>query len=327
MLRALACTRTREASASHPSSPSSLSALADECLRNYAFGGAAAAIYDFFLKELCDYYLELLKTLMAVDGSAAADSAAPADVAAREAASAAGGDVRTAQRLGRATLRVCLETGFRLLHPMMPFVTEELWQRLPGRGLPTRAGAGAAADPESIVIAPYPTARPALSNAAIEADFAAFRDVVTAGRVLRADADIAPSKPAAFFVVAASADAARVVNAQRTDVCTLLRASALSVVADAAGVPDGCSASVVNESVTVYLQLKGLVDPVVEIAKLEKKSAKLLKEADDLRRKAAADGYAKMPDAVKAAEAERLAAAEKQLATLGALVQQYRSWQ
>ena len=265
---------------------------------------------------------------MAVSGTAAADSTAPVDVAAREAASAAGGDVATAQRLGRATLRVCLEMGLRLLHPMMPFVTEELWQRLPGRGLPYRAAPGAPADPESIVIAPYPAPLTALENAGVEADFTMFKEVVTAGRVLRADADISPAKPAVFFIVATSPDAMRVVTAQHTDVCTLLRASSLTVVPDAGGVPDGCSAGLVNESISVYLQLKGLVDPVVEIAKREKKSAKLTKEADDLRRKTTAPGYEqKVPEAVRATEGDRLAAAEKQIATLSTLIEQYRSWQ
>ncbi len=282
-------------------------------------------MYDFFLYELCDYYLELLKPLMAVDGRGA--GAPAAEAAAREAAAAAGGDVAVAQRLGRATLAVCLEQGFRLLHPMMPFATEELWQRLPGRGLPHRAAPGAAADPESIVIAAYPTPSAALDAPAAEADFADFQAAVKAGRALRADADLPPSKAAAFFAVATAPAAARVLRAQAADVATLLRASSFELLEDASRVPDGCAAAVVSESVTLFLQLKGLVDPKTEIAKLEKKTAKLSKEADDLRRRAAAPGYAeKVPADVRAAAAEQLATALKQIAVLDALVAQYKTW-
>ena len=284
-------------------------------------------MYDFFLYELCDYYLELLKPLMAVDAGALGAAEPGAAAAAVEAAAAAGGDVARAQRLGRATLRVCLETGFRLLHPMMPFVTEELWQRLPGRGLPLRAAPGAPADPPSICIAPYPLPLPALAAPGVEADFAAFQALVRAGRALRADADIVPSKAAAFFVLAVDAPTAALVAAQRADVTTLLRASALTVVADAAAVPDGCSAAVVSDALTVYLQLKGLVDPAAEAAKLAKKAAKLTKEADDLRRRAAAPGFAeKVPEDVRAGMAEQLASIDKQQAVIAALVAQYASW-
>jgi valyl-tRNA synthetase len=91
-------------------------------MAEYDLGSAATAVYSFFLYDLCDVYLEVCKPALSA-GPAAAEKGA---------------------------LFHCLETGLRLLHPMMPFVTEELWQRLPR--LP--------GDAESIVVAPYPAERP-----------------------------------------------------------------------------------------------------------------------------------------------------------------------
>jgi valyl-tRNA synthetase len=263
---------------------------------------------------------------MSVDAEALA-AGGDAATAAREAAYDAGGDVPTAQRLGRATLRVCLDVGFRLLHPMMPFVTEELWQRLPGRGLPFSRAPGAAADPASIVIAPYPMPIASLARPDIEADFATFQTLVRAGRSLRADADIVPSKFATFFVLASDGATRNVAAAQALDIKTLLRANELTIVSSDVDIPEGCAATVVSDTLSVYIQLKGLVDPAAEIAKLDKKLVKLRKEMDDLRKRSSAPGFEeKVPAEVRVAMAEQLAAAEKQTVIIEGLQRQYASW-
>jgi valyl-tRNA synthetase len=284
-------------------------------MKEYTFAAATSAAYHFWLYELCDYYLELIKPLMSGDASAAGD---------------AGGDVAAAQRLARMTLYVCLDHGLRLLHPFMPFVTEELWQRLPGRGAPWRAD-GSVKDPASIMVARYPDATSGalarLAAPAVEADFAVYQAVLRGGRSLRTDADIPPSKQAVFYVAASDAAAAAVVTKQRADLATLLRASEVKLVAAPSEVEPGCSAFVVSEHASIHLLLKGLVDPAAEVAKLEKRADKTAKEVDSYKRRAAAPGYAdKVPEDVRAADAEALAAAEKQLAVLRSLAEQYRSW-
>ncbi len=232
----------------------------------------------------------------------------------------AGGDVVLAQRLARTTLAVCLDVGFRLLHPMMPFVTEELWQRLPGRGLPSAAGK---ADSPSIMIAPYPTAFPALHRPDVEADFAVYQTLVRAGRGLRSDADIVPSKQAGFYIVGGAAVAA----AQVADLTTLLRASFVKVVATQVEVEEGCAVAVVSEHASVHLLLRGLVDPTAEIAKLEKKAEKLLGDAEYLRKRMAAPGYAdKVPSDVQVKDTDAVAAAEAQVLVLRTLQGQYAGW-
>ena len=296
--------------------------LSDTALEAYAFGTACTAIYDFFLYDLCDYYLELLKPLMQPpEGDAAREAAAVS------AASDAGGNVALAQHLGRATLHVCLERGLQLLHPMMPFLTEELWQRLPGRGLPQRAAAGAAADPPSIMISSYPLGDARFEAPSVEASFAAFQAIVRGGRSLRADADIVPSKQAVFAVAVGDAAGRAAVEAQRSDICTLLRASELTTVGSAAAAPEGSSAFVVSDSVSIHLQLKGLVDPVAEVAKLEKKADKVAKEVEGIRRRQAAPSYAeKVPQEVQSSDALQLAALDKQAGVIAGLIAQYKSW-
>lgn len=105
-------------------------------LEEYDFAKATTAIYSFFLYDLCDNYLEMSKPVFEDKSSAAA-------------------------KASQAVLHTCLEQGFRLLHPFMPFVTEELWQRL----------ARSAGDADSIMIAPYPTGNDSLADEAAEGWF------------------------------------------------------------------------------------------------------------------------------------------------------------
>jgi valyl-tRNA synthetase len=301
-------------------------------MRDYAFGVACTAIYDFFLYELCDYYLELLKPLMAVptpgSAAAAASPATPEALAAATAAACdAGGDIAVAQRLGRATLHLCLERGFQLLHPMMPFVTEELWQRLPGRGLPQRASPGAASDPASIMVSAYPTSDARLEAGGVEGNFAVFQALVKGGRSLRADADIPPSRAAVFYVAVGDAATAALAQAQKQDLVTLLRASELTFVATPSAVPEGSSAYVVSDAASIHLQLKGLVDPVAEVAKLEKKSAKVTSELEGIRKRQGVATYKdKVPKEVQESDAASVIALEKQGAVILSLIAQYKSW-
>jgi len=307
-------------------------AAVDEALRAYSFGGATSAVHAFFLYELCDYYLELLKPLLSPPQASAAgavEGAGGENANAVLASAEAGGDVAIAQRLARATLHVCLDAGFRLLHPMMPMITEELWQRLPGRGLPQRAAAGAPADWPSIVIAAYPTT--ALTERAarpdVEASFSLFQDVLRAGRALRADADIAPSRFATFFIAARDDEARAALERQRCDLQTLLRCNSLTLLTDRSGVDEGCSASVVSDKVSVHLQLRGLIDPAAEAAKLDKRAEKSARELEALQRRMTAPGYKeKVPERVQAENAEQAARTSTELETLRALAAQYRSW-
>src|SRR5213594_5176691 len=113
-------------------------------LEPYRFDEAANTVYHFIWHEYCDWYLELAKPALA-------------DKASRQAA------------LTRTTLIESFETLLRLLHPFMPFITEEIWQAIPHKG-------------ESIMVAPYPTPNSALINDIIESQIASVTAVVSAVR-------------------------------------------------------------------------------------------------------------------------------------------------
>lgn len=113
---------------------SSLISLTNERFENYDFGYMVQGLYDFWLKELADYYIEALKPVMKSDDE-------------------------DAKKAALNTLYICLDSGLRMLHPAMPYLTEELFQRLPHRK-------GEA--PESICIAPFPTGLESFAHEGVE---------------------------------------------------------------------------------------------------------------------------------------------------------------
>src|SRR5207249_6644631 len=125
-------------------------------LEAYRFDEAANTLYQFIWHEYCDWYVELVKPALA-------------DKASRQAAPT------------RTTLIESFETLLRLLHPFMPFITEEIWQALPHKG-------------ESIMIAPYPTPNPALISDTIESQIASVTSVVSAVRDVRGSQGIPASR-------------------------------------------------------------------------------------------------------------------------------------
>ena len=264
-------------------------AAVDEHLTGYCFGDCVQAIYAFFLNDLCDVYVELVKPVVYGD------------------------DKTSDPTLAKMALWCCLDAGLRCLHVMCPFVTEELWQRLPRKFAVS-----------SIMVAPYP--RPAdtavFVDAGAEAGVAVLLEATSAARSLRAQYNLG-SKPAKF-VAAFSGDAARAATlaAFKADVATLARASAVDVVVDAAP-PAGCGQKLVDEKFAVYVDLKGLVDVKAEIAKLEKELKTVAPLVDKLRAKLADPVYvAKAPakqrandEAKLASYADKVAAAEAGIAS------------
>merc|ERR1712176_1606498 len=207
------------------------------CLKEYKFGEAVQAIYHFFLDDLCDVYVELVKPVM-YD----ADKAGPGRDAAKQ------------------CLWACLDAGLRLLHPLCPFVTEELWQRLP------RTFAVS-----SIMVAPYPSEKDVASfdDQAAEQGTALVLETVTGARSLRAQYGLA-NKPAHFHCVFSNdAERASILEGRKDDCSTLMRAASVSI-GNNVSPPKGCGQKLVDDKLSVLVDLKGLVDADAEIKKLQK---------------------------------------------------------
>ena len=203
-------------------------------LEEYSLEDAAQAIYDFVWNELCDWYLELAKPRL----SAGAD---PSDVA-------------TVRHL----LVYVLDTSLRLLHPFLPFVTEEIWQSL-------RSSVAEDCElPRALMIAAYPAPNPALRDPAAEAEFGRLMDVVRAVRNLRAEAGVqVTARVQTLLVPVEDVDAPEGLSEALS---FLARASFAK--AERAGVPQPAFSSLAG-GFEVYLPLAGLVEIEKEMARLQ----------------------------------------------------------
>ncbi|KAK2080454.1 hypothetical protein QBZ16_000307 [Prototheca wickerhamii] len=247
----------------------------NRALESYEFAAATGAVYAFWQYELCDVFIELMKPVVA-------------------------GDDETAKAFTRAALWTALETGLRALHPFMPFVTEELWQRLP------RGAAGAPAT--SIMVADFPDVAqlPLQRDEAAEADMAYLLTVVNRCRSLRADYGLTRERPP---VAVACADAARRALLARStaELATLTTSGAAALLAPGAAPPRGAGRR-------LYLELAGVLDAGRELQKLEKKEGETASRIEALTAKMALLSYQeRTPAEVKAADEERLAKAQAEL--------------
>jgi len=274
------------------------SRAAEAALQGYAFADLTTACYAFWLYDLCDNYLELIKPVV--------NDAAEANRAARQAA--------------QATLFVCLETGLRLLHPVMPFVTEELWQRLPGRG---QLGAD---EPPSIMVAPYPVARPAWANPALEASYEQIKEAIHACRSLRADYGLTPKQTPDFYVACGSSELYDAISLQASDIRTLAKANQVTVLPAGQEPPAGCAVNIKSDTLQVHILLRGLVNFEEEVAKLEAQLAdKLRPLMENLDRKMNAAGYDKVPDKVKANNQQKMDEYKAQEENINKAIENFKS--
>jgi len=244
-------------------------------LGKYEFGLSQQNGYSLWLDEISRTYMEAIKPVV-YDKS-------PGNSDTRWAA--------------QATLWHSLETGLKLLHPMMPFVTEELWQRLPGRGT---LGDG---EPESIMLAPYPEEVQGWSNEKIEMDMDLVASLFGGMEKLRCNYNIAVKDRPEFYVKTTSEDIKRVCGSQKRDIETLGKGK-VSVDVES---PKSCAVQVVDDSVTIFMDLKGMVDFGKELKKLEKQRNKIEKEVKVLEAKMGSDNYDKASEKAKARNTEDLA--------------------
>jgi valyl-tRNA synthetase len=252
----------------------------NEYFTQYRFGDAQSASHSFWLEDLCDVYLELIKPVV-YDLSE---------------------ENKAKREVAQATLWVSLEAGLRLLHPMMPFVTEELWQRLPGRGTL------GAEEPASIMIAPYPECVESYKNEEAEESMANTMKIVKACRALRASYNIA-NKVLTHFYLKVSGPTEAAVIAQLDDIKTLGKASFVDVNPADADIPDTAGTVIVDDQLTVLMDVKGLVDYDIEIKRLKKNLNSTSPSIKALESKLSADGYAQnAPDDLKASNKEKLEA-------------------
>ena len=217
-----------------------------DLLEGYRTSEAARELYDFFWHSLCDWYLELVKPRL----DPAND---PADRAA-----------------AREALAGVLDQSLRLLHPIVPFLTEELWQNL--KRTATGAGLKAAAAMESLALvrAPWPKARPGLREERLEAEMTLLQNIVRAVRNLRKEKNIPDTQPVSITLSATDEPTEAVIG---THIGLLKEMIVLNQVEHGvnADKPTRCATTVVGTT-EIFLRLEGLIDIEAERRRLDKLS-------------------------------------------------------
>ncbi|CAL8359579.1 unnamed protein product [Arctogadus glacialis] len=252
----------------------------------YDFPGITTAIYSFWLYELCDVYLESVKPVF---GDAEADGAA-----------------QRRALVCRQTLYTCLEVGLRLLAPIMPFVTEELFQRLPRR-LPRDS-------PASISVTPYPeTDEFCWQSDEVDRQMEFVMTVVKTIRSLRADYNLTRTRADCYLQCIDPATAS-LVQKYSLQIQTLSSSQTVHAVPADQAVPKGCAVAIASDRCTVNLALKGLIDVEKEVAKLSTKKGELEKQMEKLKEKMAKNDYKeKVPVKVQEQDAEKLRQSQAEL--------------
>jgi valyl-tRNA synthetase len=249
----------------------------DDLMQRFELGEAARQVYDFVWGEFADWYIEIAKVRARGERQ---DGPSPLPV-----------------------LAYVLDRCLRLLHPFMPFVTEEIWQALASKvdGI----------DEEALIIAPFPRGESGYRDEAAEREMELLIDVVRAIRNIRAEKKVEPAKVIEAYVIA---DGSRAVMESGTPyIETLARVKPLHVVADGQA-PRDQVATAVLEGVTAVVPLAGLFDMDAERARLQKQIAEAEADAGRIQAKLSNEQFrSRAPAAIVATEEERLAAANARL--------------
>ncbi len=264
----------------------------NKALDKYFFHEAVSLLYHFFWDDFCDWYIELVKDEISDHGDADPGS-------------------KTAARTRILTI---LEIALRMLHPFMPYLTEELWQKLPGTSNELHHAAYGSAD-ASIMLASFPPGDARAIDERAESEMQSVIDVISKVRNIRAEMQIKPSDRLSIHV-AASADANRVFAENEAQILKLARADKL-VLGDKLDVPKASAKAVTNVA-EIAVPLEGLIDFEKEIARLEGQLVKLETEQQRL------NGQLSNANFVDRAPAEKVQDIRDRVAEIGTQVSALR---
>ncbi|KAF6175610.1 hypothetical protein GIB67_022612 [Kingdonia uniflora] len=231
-------------------------------LDSYEFSDAATAVYSWWQFQLCDVFIEAAKPYFSKN------------------CLKSGPEFDSERNVVRNTLWVCLDNGLRLLHPFMPYVTEELWQRLPQADAhPTRKS--------SIMISEYPTVVEEWTNEKTEAEM----DLVESTRKSLKSLSNEKCERRPSFALCRTKEIADIIRSRELEISTLASFSSFEVILSETNAKlDECAVAIVNEHLSVYLQL-GTLNAEAELEKLQKNREEIQKQHDILQKKMTATGY------------------------------------
>ena len=237
-------------------------------LEKYELGEAGRAMYEFIWNELCDWYIEIAKPRLYLED---------------------GLEHYTAQH----TLWTVLKGALELIHPFMPFISEEIWQQLPHDG-------------KTIMLTPWPTPVKAYDFVKEEKDFSAVMEIVKSIRNIRGEMNVHPAKKAEVILVVQDESMQAMLRENEKYFRQLASAEQVTVLGDLEIAPEN-SAAAVAKGVRIFVPLKDLIDYDKEIARLTKELNTVFSEKARIDGKLSNQGFvAKAPAEVIAKEEAKL---------------------
>jgi valyl-tRNA synthetase len=261
-------------------------AQVDSSLRDYRFDFAATALYEFTWYEFCDWYLELTKPVLQGETTTAAQ-----------------------KRGTRRTLVTVLEALLRALHPVMPFITEEIWQRVRPVAEPLIAAGqvrGARIHADLVMAASYPSAGDYAADAEAESEVAWMKQFILAVRQIRGEMDIAPSRRIPLLLQNAGARERGLVDKHAAYLVRLAGLESIQSLELGAAAPE--SATALLGDLSLLVPMAGLIDPKAESERLGKRIAKNQSDIAKLNGKLGNENFVRnAPPDVVAADRARVA--------------------
>ena len=258
----------------------------EKALEDYRFDIAAQTVYEFTWNQFCDWYLELTKPVLNNDASTEAE-----------------------KRGTRHTLINVLESLLRLLHPLMPFITDTIWQRVvPLSALKVEEGA-------SIMVQAFPEVDAAKQDDKVLADIEWVKKFIVGIRNIRGEMDISPNKPLNALLKNVSDEDTRRLDAAKAFLDKLSKLETVTILKDGEEAP--ASATALVGEMEILIPMAGLIDKDAELARITKAMEKIEKDVSRTRGKLGNEKFvSNAPDAVIEKERAKLDEGEKALAKL-----------
>ncbi|MBJ2127911.1 valine--tRNA ligase [Alteromonas sp. IB21] len=258
----------------------------EKALEDYRFDIAAQTVYEFTWNQFCDWYLELTKPVLSNDASTEAE-----------------------KRGTRHTLINVLESLLRLLHPLMPFITDTIWQRVvPLSALKVEEGA-------SIMVQAFPEVDAAKQDDKVLADIEWVKKFIVGIRNIRGEMDISPNKPLNALLKNVSDEDARRLDAAKAFLDKLSKLETVTILKDGEQAP--ASATALVGEMEILIPMAGLIDKDAELARITKAMEKIEKDVSRTRGKLGNEKFvSNAPEAVIEKERAKLDEGEKALAKL-----------
>ncbi|CAL2028521.1 unnamed protein product [Caenorhabditis brenneri] len=270
----------------------------NEALKIYSFTQATTATYNFWLYDFCDVYIEAIKPVLY-------------------------GDNAELRQIAISVLHLCVDTGLRLISPMMPFISEELWQRIPR--LPD-----ADYSSPSIIVAQYPLTEKyaKYQDEKLEAAFKFANEIVGKVRSLRADYDLTARTKTTIQILAETAEDQTILNDLTDLLTTLTWSKSVTILGQTEKdkIEKGSAHIACGGRCQVYINLTGIIDTAKEIEKLGAKLQKnqiSVKKISDIQSTA---NYEKnVPSGIRLRDQEKKASLEKEIENITAAIAQLKA--